>query len=121
MNKIQPYGADDGAHAFGDMLWRMITADNIDKHRLLMPIVRRARCKHVEFEGAGSISSMSFKGNVLPHAPGTRLKKNSDFSVDIVFSEPTTLAGKPVTGTLIEGCKAVGELIDIFRRTFAAT
>lgn len=119
LNQIRPYSADHGAHAFGDTLWRIITADNIDKHRLMTPVVQRSRANKILTIGGGQIlGGGTIQGHVFTFPPGTKLHKDCDFTVDIAFEEPTTLSGKPVTSSLIEGCNAVAQVIEIFRGEF---
>lgn len=120
LERIQPYSATNGAHAIGDTLWRVITSDNVDKHRLMTPVVSRNKADNIITIGGGRISGGgTLVGNVFSFPPGTKIDEKSDFSVDISFEEPANLAGKPVTRTLIEGCEAVAKVIEIFRDEIA--
>lgn len=117
---IRPHEGTDGSNPMGDLLWRVITSDNIDKHRLMMPSVTRAKTGAVYLTNEIFFSGVSLEGASLAFAPGVRLKKNSDLSVDVVFKEPASLAGKPVFSTLVEVSDQVRGVIEIFRREFPA-
>ncbi len=119
LTDIQPYSAAHGAHPMGDLLWRIITSDNIDKHRLMTPSIQQLTEMNVLLNNGGRISGgATVIGNAIRFAGGQKLDKNSNFALDIIFSEPARLSGKPVMSTLIEGCNMVGEVIKIFRREF---
>lgn len=117
---IRPHEGTDGSNPMGDLLWRVITSDNIDKHRLMTPSVTRSQTGIVKLTNGSFLSGLSMEGSALAFAAGTRLDKDSDISVDVIFKEPASLAGKPVLSTLIEVCDQVRSVIEIFRREFPA-
>lgn len=117
--KIQPYDAKNGANVSGDLLRRVITSDNFDKHRLMIPAIDSTQNVIMKFTDGSVI-----KGGTLIGAPfrpdrGHFLRKDSFFSVDMVFEAPDGLAGLPVTATLANACDLVDKIIQIFRSTFA--
>lgn len=119
LNEIQPYSADDGAGAMGDLIWRVITADNVDKHRMITPTTNMHHIGHIAFKGGGSFSNFRVAG-----PPVVRMKGDSEAegevnaAIDILFKVPTRLAGKPITRTLVEACDFAGEIIEIFEARF---
>lgn len=121
LEDVQPYSAANGADVRGDLLWRVITADNIDKHRLFAPAAQRSKGGQIKINGPipTTISGLNMTGMGLVLPPGSVLDKGSDFSVDLVFREPTKLAGRPVTNTLNDACEAVAEVVELFRTEFS--
>lgn len=121
---IQPYSASDGAGAMGDFLWRLITMDNIDKHRLLSPVISLARIKegHVGEPGEMSFKNVSFAGFTRPpitiRGATPETKAEFDYSTDILFPPESRLPGKPVLSSLVEGANLVGKVIKIFETVF---
>lgn len=115
LKQIQPYSAEYGAHPKGDLLWRLITTDNIDKHRLITPTVGHVRIEEGELENGCKIENIGLVGDVFP---GIKFKGTPFLSLDILFSNKTRLFGNPVTIALIEGCDFVEEIVEIFEDNF---
>lgn len=116
LDRIQPYDAADGASALGDMLRRVVTADNVDKHRIIMPSASILNTKRLRTGGI-TFYDIGFIGNHrLP------IKSDTDYegtaTADMLFQEPTLLAGKPILRTLVEAADFVEEVIGIFEREF---
>jgi hypothetical protein len=73
LNLIQPWSADDGANPRGDMLWRIITTDSIDKHRLITPVLTAIDINHASVGNGGTIVGCRVinAGGIFPFAiPG---------------------------------------------------
>lgn len=123
LNKIQPFPASEGAGAMGDFLWRLITMDNIDKHRLLTPTINFTYVKHAKV-GHGTVKNCSFAGwgpnnpAIMSVGAPDEPQPEPDTSVDVVFPEGTRLAGKPVLSAFVEGANFVSEVISLFETTF---
>lgn len=118
LDKIQPYSADDGASAMGDLLWRVITMDNIDKHRLITPTVQVAGLDTVKFTDGGGVYDLAVVGDVLRFGPEKELEGEPDISVDIIFQPDTRLPMKPIVSALVSGANAVVDSIEIFETHF---
>lgn len=122
LDDIQPYSADDGAGALGDFLWRLITMDNIDKHRLLSPTIESTHIRHgsiggmqlenVRVSGFGKHPAITVVGG--PDEP----QPETDATFDVVFPEGTRLAGKPVLSAFVEGANIISEVIRLFEVAF---
>jgi hypothetical protein len=122
LERIKPYPKDEGADALGDMLWRLITMDNIDKHRLITLTVQPSHIKEVRV-GNSSVTDLSVVDwlHFPPFAfegQGPDAQTYVDFTLDIAFPDDTRLAGQPVLGTLIEGADLVSEVIEMFSMHF---
>lgn len=120
MNIIQPYSADDGAKPLGDLLWRLITSDNIDKHRLIMPTTQSTSIGRAE-AGNTTFRNFTIIGNppsMFEAFQNSDVDNDADFEVDILFQEPTKLAGKPVISTLVEVGNFIDDIIGIFSAKF---
>lgn len=122
LREIKPFSKEHGGSDLGDLLWRIITMDNIDKHRLMTPTVAFVHLTNVKMPGL-TLIDVAFQGNFnggpfttmgFGPAPYTQ----PDFTADIVFPEKTRLAGKPVLSALVEGCDAVSHVIEIFKAHF---
>jgi hypothetical protein len=126
LNRIQPFPESEGATALGDFLWRLITMDNIDKHRLLSPTIQFTHVKSAELPGGGRLENVSFVGWPANGPPPITIiggtpnepQREPDFTVDVVFPKGTRLAGKPVLSAFVEGANLVGEIIRLFEETF---
>lgn len=117
LDRIKPYSAEDGAGAMGDLVWRVVTTDNIDKHRLILITTSVSRAKHIKLVGGGSMSNFTIAGDAIRMGTG-EMEKDSKLTVDIQFGEPTSLTGKPITRTLVEALNFTGEIIEIFESHF---
>jgi hypothetical protein len=123
---IQPFSAADGANAMGDMLWRLITMDNLDKHRLLSPTITFSHIKNAQIGGPGGITLQDVgiagfsKDFHAFQVVGGRQESQPqpDYTVDVIFPEGTRLAGKPVLSSFVEGANAVSKVIEIFETIF---
>lgn len=114
---VQPYSAEDGAGAMGDLVWRVVTTDNIDKHRLILITTSITEINHATLVEGGILRNVTVVGDSLRVGSG-ELEKDSDMSVDILFGEPARLAGKPITRTLVEALNFADEIIEIFESHF---
>lgn len=118
LDQVQPFSAEYGARNGGDLLWRVITADNIDKHRLIIPAVQAMDLHNVRMKGGGQISGITIIGGGMRFHPGTEFEADSDISVEMVFQEPTRLALYPVTRTLVEAIKETRSVVEAFEAHF---
>lgn len=121
LDQVQPYSAQDGASLSGDALWRIITSDNIDKHRLIIPTMLLARTGRFAVGGATFTNSLIGNGAIAwgGEAP-LDLDTDGSTSVDLFFPEDSRLAQRPVIKTLNEGCTLVRNTIDLFHNAFGA-
>jgi hypothetical protein len=119
IDSMEPYGGGNG-----NDLWYLHTLNNADKHRLLMTV-----CANV---GQQAIFTLSPGGNTfstLVHAPGLKegdvlgsVSGNSEgeqrinFTFDIAFGKPESIAGEPVLQTL----KYMTFMVEHIVATFAA-
>ncbi|MGB3500321.1 MAG: hypothetical protein WBA44_01765 [Mesorhizobium sp.] len=117
LDKIKPYSAEDGAGAMGDLVWRVVTTDNIDKHRLILITTSVSFIRDIRIVGGGRITGGTIIGDAIRMGSG-ELEKNSQLSVDMQFGEPARLSGKPVTRTLVEALNFTGKIIEIFESHF---
>lgn len=117
LNVIQPYSAADGAGEMGDLVWRVVTTDNIDKHRLILVTVSVSNINDVRTVDGGRIRNARIMGDGIRMGSG-EIDPKSDFSVDVLFGKPTSLAGKPITRTLVEALNFTDEIIEIFESHF---
>jgi len=123
LNEIQPFSAEDGAGPMGDLIWRLITMDNIDKHRLLTPTINFT---HVERGSVGGIrlENLGLSGWGPDHPAITVVgapnepQPEPDATMDVIFPEGTRLAGKPVLSAFVEGSNFVTDVIRTFETKF---
>ena len=116
LDRIMPYSESDGASPTGDLIWRVNDANNIDKHRLIMPVVRTVHMPMLKIKGGALINDLNWIGGFPTEV---EIEDYRDLSFNILFEEPTLLTGKPVTSTLVEACDAVQNAIEIFESEFA--
>jgi hypothetical protein len=121
LDQIKPYCLDDGSEPFGDFLWRLITMDNIDKHRLITPTIQVTKLDDVmignaRFTGCTMIgrNSVQFGRGEAPY----EVNGTPEVTLDIMFPETTRLPYKSVLSSLVHGCNIVAETIDIFETAF---
>jgi hypothetical protein len=96
--------------------------DNIDKHRLLIPMVTIASLHRVDVEDeAGNRIYSGFasvlQGRVQDIATGVnkpKIKHKGYAGIDVRFGESTPLLGKPVFETIGEFPEIVSKAIDAF-------
>ena len=111
LDRIMPYSESDGACPTGDLIWRINDANNIDKHRLIMPAMRAVHTPMLKIKGGALIYNLNWLGEFPAEL---EIEDYADLSFDILFEKPTLLADKPVTSTLVEACDAVEHAIEIF-------
>lgn len=116
LDRIMPYSESDGAKPTGDLIWRVNHANNIDKHRLIMPVTRAIHIPMVKIKGGALINDLNWLGDFPAEM---EVEDYRDLSFNILFEEPTLLTGKPVTSTLVQACDAVQNAIEIFESEFA--
>jgi hypothetical protein len=118
LDKIQPYSAKCGAAPMGDLLWRVITMDNIDKHRLITPALQIAGNDSVRFKGGGGIFGIATVGDVFRFGPDIKLEESANITLDILFDSNTRLPNKPIVSSLVSAATAVTETVEIFQAHF---
>jgi len=114
---VQPYSKDHGAADSGDLIWRIVTTDNIDKHRLIIPVAQSVSIQKAAFTGGGSISGITFDTGIITNPDGIKVQGDAEMTFDIFFKE-YRLARKPVIATLLEGCNVAERVIEIFESHF---
>ena len=119
---VRPFPIEDGGSPIGDLLWRIGGADNIDKHRLIMPVAQSAFARKAAFNnpmgGSLVIENIGFHGGSPFDLSASKPDPYNDLTFDMLFSEPTRLADKPVLSALVEGCEAAEEVVKIFEAHF---
>jgi len=130
LTEVQPYSAEDGAKITGDLLWRLVTMDNIDKHRVLTPVVQPVTAKHATFispSGAtihlGDVQIIGlFTGKfwALACPEPMKLTEESRLELDFVYGNETRLAGQSIFDTLVTGAQTISDLINEFEKLVAA-
>ena len=115
LNRIMPYSEGDGANPSGDLIWRINDANNIDKHRLITPVMRAVHMPMAKFKGGVTVNDLHWLGEF---PDGMEVEDHRDLAFDILFEKPTLLATKPVTNTLVQACDAVETAIGIFESEF---
>ncbi len=118
LDRVQPYSADDGAGPGGDLIWRLVTSDNIDKHRLMTTIIHHTHIGHIAFGKGSEISGIETIGPVLRLGPDTEFQGQPQLAFDILFAEPARLANRPVVSTLVEASNIISQTIETFEAYF---
>jgi hypothetical protein len=123
LNDVRPHLGTDNGTDFGDLLYRIITSDNIDKHRLMTPTIEE---QHLDLTGPISITGITVQGGYglgsLFAAPA-HLVRNMKGSIAVDISFPDTakrLSGRPVFKTLVEGAQMVVAVIAMFEAEFGS-
>jgi len=123
LGRIQPFSAEYGASPLGDFLWRLITMDNIDKHRLLSPTIKFSHVKSGSIGGIG-LENVGLIGWGPDQSPITvvgapdEAQPEADATMDVIFPEKTLLPGKPVLSAFVQGSNFVSEVIGFFEDAF---
>ncbi len=120
LDEIQPFSCENGAKVGGDLLWRTITSDNIDKHRLMVPRTTKTNMKKVVKGGITFHNCQAYGANAIEIA-GVGLNHfdpESEFTTDMLFWHPSRLAGRPVLSTLLEAGNQVAIVIEKFESKF---
>lgn len=119
LERVRPYSADDGGSPLGDLIWRLVTMDNIDKHRLITPTVSVGNIPGVMIGGMLVLSDVVMSGGRgIGFSQKPEIQYHGDPTIDIVFPSATRVADEPVLITLMKGCDAVSSVIDIFEAHF---
>ncbi|MER8762917.1 hypothetical protein [Mesorhizobium sp. M0968] len=122
MDRIQPWNGGEGE--FGDFLWRLITMDNIDKHRLITPTVIFADVHTTAMPGLsieGARISGFGKANPAFQTVGWSAaegQQQPDSTVDAVFPVGTKLEGASVLSAFVKGANLVDDAVKIFASEF---
>jgi hypothetical protein len=121
LDDIKPYSAEYGGSALGDLIWRVVSMDNIDKHRLITPVVHTTLVDDLKVAGFviqqseyHAIGPRGVHIGRMPFDPNAK----ANMTVAVEFGEDTRLPGEEVTSTLVEGLNAITSVIDIFERHF---
>ena len=119
IKEIQPFSKDDGAGPMGDSIWRLITSDNIDKHRLMTPTVQSVSIGKTRMSNGATFSDMMVTGDIFRSDPGTVVEYDEGTTIDMFFEEPARIAGLKVTRSLAECGDFVADIIEIFEEKFS--
>lgn len=123
LDDIQPYEAQHGASAFGDLLRAIMTSDNSDKHRMITPVVQNVyanlRTSDDQVVANSIVNGGGMRVPIIELAGPPEMQAEGSLAYDLVFpSSALKLAGKPVISTLVEGCHMVNQVIRIFEARF---
>lgn len=118
IDQIQPFSRDYGSITSGDLLWRVITSDAIDKHRLMTPRVTNAKINSIKFaDGSGLIGEFTITGGPAFYS-SSPIVGNPEIEYDLLFDMPSRLEGLPVMQTLADALDAVLGTIMKFKMHF---
>jgi hypothetical protein len=125
--KIQPYKGG----RFG--LWEVRKADNIDKHRLIIPTVQSATVYDITWYDPDSDNEFTCSNFTLPigtdivlfHAgrscPNAKFKYNDKPTLDMTFQDGgEVFSSQPVMPTLIQSCQLADQALTIIEQHFNA-
>lgn len=116
LEKVQPYSKEDGARDTGDLLWRVITSDNVDKHRLITPFSQHSGVRSALFQGGGGMFNSTIDGNM--GFPAQAFEQEPDIDYDLIFRDVDRLNERPVIGTLMQACDVASDTVELFEKVF---
>lgn len=117
IDEIQPFSRDHGAKTSGDLLWRVITSDAVDKHRLMIPRATTARINNINFADGSGLRGFIVSGGPLFYSDSS-IVGTPEIEYDIVFDTPSRLKDLPVMQTLADALDVVLNTIRAFKIHF---
>jgi hypothetical protein len=120
---IKPYLRGDGECPHGQALYRLTKANNIDKHRFLMPVVGSVNVTidakdqaHNTFSGNTVTVPLGRSVPIINTTANITEYSHSQPIANIIFGDGTPFEGYPVLETLSELSQLVSETLKIIER-----
>jgi hypothetical protein len=122
LNTVKPYDGPDG------IIWSLNKIDNINKHRLLIPVtniitfkrdlVIRAQDGSMAIHKAGINVKTSGPNLSIGFAAPFEFNDDSEPTISVIFAEDDPFGGEPIFETLVDLTESVTKVVQAFEEVF---